>query len=121
MLLFNCMILTRMEKSTSISKHHMLLFNHPSDNGYYQISEFQNIICYCLTHRSVKILGVSYISKHHMLLFNCTAHFFYCIFNQISKHHMLLFNKYVNKKKSAGKVFQNIICYCLTIDRCKYI
>ena len=61
------------------------------------------------------IFSICNISKHHMLLFNLSCMDRFLHLRQISKHHMLLFNKVKNKLIIIGGIFQNIICYCLTI------
>ena len=125
--------------SDTISKHLMLLFNVffplkevniPTFQNiscycltimqlfiFSKIIIFQNISCYCLTHlRSPHLWPHSQISKHLMLLFNL-------IFSRkkhhattISKHLMLLFNFYVDADYLKETKFQNISCYCLTLN-----
>ena len=56
------------------------------------------------------------ISKHHMLLFNYNLQQARSLKAPISKHHMLLFNVGPGRPLALNKLFQNIICYCLTKD-----
>ena len=68
---------------------------------------FNIVTCVCAT-------AATYISKHPMLLFNVSSTRISVIRNFISKHPMLLFNPLILTKSLSLKLFQNILCYCLT-------
>ena len=97
-----------------ISKHPMLLFNFDVLLICSLTSEFQNILCYCLTKQQISRLYFIKISKHPMLLFNFTGDddlWIYIEFQNILCY-CLTFN--VTKNYKSYLKFQNILCYCLT-------
>ena len=121
-----------------ISKHLMLLFNFYVDADYLKETKFQNISCYCLTTSTFHIITPKTISKHLMLLFNNNMFFISFTPHPISKHLMLLFNALIPRESRILSIiskhlmllfnqeaivvsvpvfpFQNISCYCLTMQ-----
>ena len=97
-----------------ISKHPMLLFNHVHFQANESMNTFQNILCYCLTSTFSALWTLCCISKHPMLLFNTGICVKTTTIQLISKHPMLLFNCFPLCRTSCSRLFQNILCYCLT-------
>ena len=60
------------------------------------------------------------ISKHLMLLFNGQNWGVKCRSDKISKHLMLLFNGFWRESTTRIFAFQNISCYCLTIEKTSF-
>ena len=56
------------------------------------------------------------ISKHPMLLFNKKHERGKGADGHISKHPMLLFNRFAGNLDIGTRIFQNILCYCLTVS-----
>ena len=136
-----CYCLTKHKRlykvSSNISKHPMLLFNESGATSISQTIKFQNILCYCLTYFLKKqkaskakfqnilcycltttfncSIWLEIISKHPMLLFNMRSRLWRIQGRSISKHPMLLFNDKSTTKPANKRIFQNILCYCLTI------
>ncbi len=114
MLLFNVECFQVKIAEPLISKHPMLLFNFDVLLICSLTSEFQNILCYCLTKQQISRLYFIKISKHPMLLFNHQRHNRLHCAKPISKHPMLLFNQDFYTVIDKKVKFQNILCYCLT-------
>ena len=97
-------------KTSYVTVYRVLLFP-----ATFYTDGFQNIVCYCLSHtkqlasRLKNNFKTSYVTVYHKL--NITRRYI----TKISKHRMLLFIKYAGICLVSSCLFQNIVCYCLSV------
>ena len=100
-----------------ISKHRMLLFISACPITLFASFDFKTSYVTVYRYFPEEIGLELTISKHRMLLFITYCSCVLVLFNFISKHRMLLFIPIIPENWKLIVLFQNIVCYCLSM-RC---